>query len=247
MNVDLRIAENTRTLTRIAATEFAERAASAVQDNGRFSVALSGGSTPEGLYSQLAEETRLRQRIPWEHSHFFWGDERPVPPDHPDSNFRMAHAALLSRVPVPAANVYRMKGELPPRQAAADYARTLVDFFALRRDALPRFDLVLLGLGAEGHTASLFPGTQALHEQRKLVVANWVGKLGVERITLTAPVLNNAACVIFLVSRAEKATALKAVLEGPYEPEQLPAQLIRPHNGHLEWIVDEAAAKLLTR
>lgn len=247
MKVDLRIVETPQTLAQLAAAEFAERAASAVQDNGRFTVALCGGSTPQRLYSQLAEEAQLRQRIPWEHSYFFWGDERPVPPDHPDSNFRLAHAALLSRVPVPAAHVHRMKGELPPQQAAADYARVLIDFFQLRGDALPRFDLVLLGLGPEGHTASLFPGTQALHEPRKLVVANWVGKLGVERITLTAPVLNNAACVIFLVSRAEKAIALKSVLEGRYEPEQLPAQLIRPHTGQLEWIVDAAAARLLTQ
>lgn len=247
MNFDLRIVDNARAVAHLAAAEFAERAASAVRESGRFTVALCGGRTPEMLYAQLAEETSLRQRIPWERSHFFWGDERAVPPDHPDSNFRLAQAALLSRVPVPPANVHRMKGELPAPQAAAGYARTLVEFFDLGERALPRFDLILLGLGTDGHTASLFPGTQALNEQRELVVASWIGKLGAQRITLTPPVLNNAACVIFLVTRAEKATALKSVLEGPCEPVQLPAQLIRPHSGKLQWIVDAAAAKLLEK
>ena len=247
MNTDLRIVENARELAHVAAAEFAERAASAARGSGRFTVALCGGRTPEMLYAQLAEDEYLQQRIPWERSHFFWGDERAVPPDHPDSNFRLAQAALLSRVPVPPANIHRMKGELPAPQAAADYSRTLIEFFELRERTLPRFDLILLGLGPDGHTASLFPGTQALDEQHELVVASWIGKLGVQRITLTPPVLNNAACVIFLVTRAEKAIALKSVLEGPYESAQLPAQLIRPHSGKLQWIIDAAAAKLLKK
>ena len=246
MTPDIRIVENAQALAHAAAREFASRAAAAVQAKGLFAVALSGGSTPKALYSLLADDTELRQTVPWPHTHFFWGDERPVPPDHPDSNFRLAQTALLSRVPVPAANIHRIRGELAPQSAAVAYERTMVEFFQLRGKALPRFDLVLLGLGPEGHTASLFPGTRALREQKRLAIANWIGKLGTERITLTAPVFNNAACVIFLVSGAEKTVVFKSVIEGPYEPQQLPAQLIRPHAGELKWIVDAAAAGLIT-
>jgi 6-phosphogluconolactonase len=239
---DIRIVENPQALARTAAAGFLRCAMAAVQRNGRFSVALSGGSTPKALYSLLATDPALKRDLPWGKTHVFWGDERPVPPDHADSNFRMAHEALLSKVPVPAANVHRIAGELAAEQAAADYERTLINAFELRDGELPRFDLALLGLGPEGHTASLFPGTLALHEKKRLAVANWVGKFDSERITLTAPVLNNAACVIFLVSGNEKAVVLKSVLEGRHEPEQLPAQLIRPHDGELIWIVDAAAA-----
>ncbi len=241
MNQNIRIVENPQALARTAAAGFLRCAVAAVQRNGKFSVALSGGSTPKALYSLLATDP-LKRDLPWDNTHVFWGDERPVPPDHADSNFRMAHEALLSKVPVPAANVHRIKGELAAEQAATDYERTLIDCFELQDGELPRFDLALLGLGPEGHTASLFPGTLALHEKKRLAVANWVGKFDSERITLTAPVLNNAACVIFLVSGNEKAVVLKSVLEGRHEPEQLPAQLIRPHDGELIWIVDAAAA-----
>ncbi len=242
MKPEICIVENPQALARAAAHEFTNRAAAAVQQKGVFNVALAGGRTPEALYSLLADDVELRQKIPWRDSHFFWGDERPVPPDHPDSNFCMAHNALLSRVPVPTANLHRIKGELAPPQAATAYEQTLVDFFHLQPGTLPRFDLVLLGLGADGHTASLFPDTRALREQKRLAVANWVGKLKTERITLTAPVFNNAVCVIFLVSGSDKASARKAVLEGRHDPERLPAQLIRPHAGELIWIIDEAAA-----
>lgn len=239
---DIRIVENAQALARAAADEFAHRAATAVQRNGKFSVALSGGSTPKALYSLLATDPVLKRDLPWEKMHFFWGDERPVPPDHADSNFRMAHEALLSKVPVPAANIHRICGELPPERAAADYERALIECFGLQNGQIPRFGLALLGLGPEGHTASLFPGTRALHEEKRLAVANWIGKFDSERITLTAPVFNHAACVIFLVSGNEKAVALKSVLEGRHEPEQLPAQLIRPGDGELIWVVDAAAA-----
>jgi 6-phosphogluconolactonase len=178
--------------------------------------------------------------------HVFWGDERHVPPDHPDSNYRMANEALLSKVPIPPANVHRIKSEHPDaHQVADDYEQTLQAFFHLAAGQLPRFDLILLGLGPEAHTASLFPGTKALHETRRLVVSTWVGKFFTDRITLTPAVLNNAAGVIFLVSGEDKALALKAVLEGHDEPEQLPAQLIRPAHGRLLWLVDRAAAGLL--
>jgi 6-phosphogluconolactonase len=178
--------------------------------------------------------------------HFFWGDERHVPPEHADSNFRMANEALLSGAPVPAANVHRMHGEAAnAADAAREYEDELHEAFGLKAGEVPRFDLILLGLGPEGHTASLFPGTHALTENQRLVVSNWIGKLFADRITLTPPVLNNAACVMFIVSGPDKATALKGILEGPYEPDQLPAQLVNPTNGRLVWLLDRVAAQEL--
>jgi 6-phosphogluconolactonase len=194
----------------------------------------------------LADDPTWRGQVPWDKMHVFWGDERHVPPDHPDSNYRMAHEAMLSKVPIPQAHVHRIKSENPDAgRAAEDYEQTLLAFFHLTAGQFPRFDVVFLGLGPEAHTASLFPGTKALHETRRLVVLTWVGKFCTDRITLTPPVLNNAAGVVFLVSGEDKALALKAVLEGPDEPEQLPARLIRPAHGRLLWLVDRAAASLL--
>jgi 6-phosphogluconolactonase len=242
------IVTDAEALSRAAAAEFVDRARAAVHEKGSFAVALSGGSTPKSLYALLANDTWLREQVPWAKTHYFWGDERHVPPDHPDSNYRIAYDAMLSKVPSPSANIHRIKGEYPDvKQAAQEYEQTLRGFFRLTTRQYPRFDLVFLGLGADAHTASLFPGTQALHEQQQLVVANWVGKFYAERITMTAPVLNNAACVIFLVSGEDKALPVKAVLEGRYEPSQLPAQLIRPQHGRLVWLLDQAAARLLHR
>jgi 6-phosphogluconolactonase len=243
---EIQLVPNSEALYRAAATEFAKSAAEAVAAKGRFTVALSGGSTPRGLYSLLATDPALRGQTPWEDTYFFWGDERHVPPDQPESNFRMANEALLSRVPVSASQVFRIKGEYQDATRAADeYAQVLGDFFSLKDGESPRLDLVLLGMGPEGHTASLFPGTKALRENNRLVVANWVGKLYTTRVTLTAPVLNNAARVLFLVQGEDKAPALKAVLEGPYDPDQLPAQLIRPHRGELRWLVEQNAGRML--
>ncbi len=243
---DIQLVPNSEALYRAAAAEFVKSAADAVATKGRFTVALSGGSTPRGLYSLLATDPPLREQTPWEKTYFFWGDERHVPPDHPESNFRMANEALLSRVPAPASHVFRIKGEYEDAARAADeYAEVLGDFFKLKDVEFPRLDLALLGMGPEGHTASLFPGTKALLEKDRLVVANWVGKLYTTRLTLTAPVLNNAARVLFLIQGEDKASALKAVIEGPYEPDQLPAQLIRPHNGELRWVVEQGAGRML--
>jgi 6-phosphogluconolactonase len=245
---EIYIVTNAEALSRAAAAEFVDRATAAVHEKSSFTVALSGGSIPKSLYALLANDTSLRERAPWVKTYCFWGDERHVPPDHPDSNYRMAYDAMLSKVPIPSANIHRIKGEYPDaEQAAHEYEQTLRGFFRLPVGQYPRFDLVFLGLGPDAHTASLFPGTQALHEQQRLVVANWVGKFYAERITMTAPVLNNAACVVFLVSGEEKALPVKAVLEGRYEPSQLPAQLIRPRHGRLVWLVDQAAARLLHR
>jgi 6-phosphogluconolactonase len=246
MKPEIQIVADAEALYRAGAAEFVRQAEAAIGTKGLFTVALCGGSTPKGLYGLLATDPTLRAQIPWDKTHVFWGDERHAPPTDAVSNFRMANEAMLLKVPIPPANVHRIKSENPDAsQAAEDYEQTLRAFFHGSEGQLPRFDLVFLGLGPEGHTASLFPGTKALHEGRRLVVSNWVGKLYTDRITMTAPVLNNAACVIFLVSGDEKALPLKAILEGRYEPEQLPAQLIQPKQGRLLWLVDQVAASLL--
>jgi 6-phosphogluconolactonase len=215
-----------------------------VAERGRFTLALSGGSTPEKLYTLLA--TNARASLPWDKVFFFWGDERHVPPDHTDSNYRMAEAAMLSRIPIPPSNVFRVPTENPDAAAAAEaYEQTLCKFFALEPGQVPRFDLILLGMGPDGHTASLFPDTPALREKSRLVVANWVEKLKASRITFTLPVLNAARRVIFLVSGTDKAAALRAVLEGDAPGEQYPAKLVRPTDGKLIWFVDRAAASEL--
>jgi 6-phosphogluconolactonase len=243
MTPEIQVVDDAEALAEAASAEFARRA-SAAQD--LFTVALAGGSTPRGLYSRLAGDETLRHSLPWDRMHFFWGDERHVPPDHVESNYRMAQEAMLSRLPVPLANVHRIRGEVADADLAAlDYEDVLRGFFQLRSGALPRFDLVLLGLGADGHTASLFPATAALDERLRIAVSNRVDKLHAERITLTVPVFNRAACVVFLVSGDDKAEALRAVIEGPRDPQRLPAQLIAPDQGRLKWIVDRRAARLL--
>ncbi len=239
---EIRILENSAELFRAAATEFSELANEAVQERGRFCVALSGGSTPKALYALLATGA---VPVPWRNVCFFWGDERQVPPDDPESNYRMVNDALLSKIPIVPENVFRIAGEEKDAQVAAKkYEDTLVNFFALKAGDFPRFDLILLGVGPDGHTASLFPGSAALQERRRLVVANWVEQFHTHRITLTLPVLNNAAAVAFLVSGQEKAGILHQVLEGPTG--QFPSQLVRPADGKLVWLLDRAAASQLS-
>lgn len=208
------------------------------------SVALAGGATPRGLYKLLTGEP-YRSQIAWEHLRVFWGDERMVPPDHQESNFRMAEEALLSHVPVPSQQVFRIEGELPAGEAAARYEAVLREQFGLSPGEVPPFDLILLGMGPDGHTASLFPGTSAVTESHKLVAAPWVEKFHTHRVTLTPPVLNAAKHVVFLVSGHDKATALQAVLEGPSDPARYPAQVINPPAGRLVWLVTQDAAGLL--
>jgi 6-phosphogluconolactonase len=204
-----------------------------------FSLVLSGGSTPQALYRQLANFPYATE-IDWTRLHVFWGDERCVPPNHPQSNYRMAYQALLDHVPVPREHIHRMRGEQPPEEAAKAYAQELAQFFSERQ---PQFDLVLLGIGADGHTASLFPHSAALKEDQRWVVANYAPSQASWRITLTIPALNAARQVAFLVSGADKANTLQRVLEGPYQPDELPAQFIQP----AVWMVDAAAASLLSR
>lgn len=237
------VVDDADALARAAASEFSRRAEECVTERGRFAVTLSGGSTPRRLYTLLADPAApFRNGIPWSRIHFFWGDERHVPPDDPASNYRMAREELLARVRVPAENVHRVEAERPDAAEAADaYERELMRFFALAPGQAPRFDLVLLGMGADGHTASLFPGSSALEVRDRLVVAAWIEKFHSDRITLTLPVFNNAAAVTFLVSGADKAATLRAALD-PDGPEDLPCRRIRPAHGDLLWLADRAAA-----
>ncbi|MBI2089883.1 MAG: 6-phosphogluconolactonase [Deltaproteobacteria bacterium] len=231
-------------LSRRAAAEFVRSALESVASTDRFAVALSGGNTPRALYSLLAA-SELQDRIPWPKIHVFWGDERCVPPSHRDSNYRLAYETLISRVPIPAENVYRMKGEEDPQIAAFDYEQSLRKFFGLTDRGLPRFDLIFLGLGEDGHTASLFPGSEVLREKKRMACAAYVKRFKSNRLTLTLPVLNNAANIFFLVAGEGKASALRDVLQGKDNPHRLPAQRIRPKKGRVVWFVDEAAASLL--
>ncbi|MBZ5491520.1 MAG: 6-phosphogluconolactonase [Acidobacteriia bacterium] len=240
MGVEIKIAPDAVTLAREAAQEFHRAAEAAVQERGRFSVALSGGNTPRAVYSLLASE---HKQLPWDHIHIFFGDERHVPPDHPDSNFRMASESLLSKVPIPEKNVHRIHAELDAEAAAAEYEHQLINFFHLGNHDWPGFDLIFLGIGEDGHTASLFPGSKALSKASRRVTANWVEKFKTFRITLTFPVLNNAAEVVFLVSGAGKAQILSQVLRPGTS--EFPAQSIHPENGRLLWLIDQDAGSLL--
>lgn len=233
------IFEEAEEVAQAAASRFVELSRAAIDAQGRFSVALSGGSTPRRTYQLLASDS-FKETIDWAKVHVFFGDERCVPPTDADSNYRMADEALLSLVPIPARNVHRIMGEGDAVANARLYEDELQTFFD--NAAWPRFDLVLLGMGDDGHTASLFPETKALEEGRAWVLANWVEKLGAYRITLSAHAINMAAHVIFLVAGAGKAARLAEVIRGPRDPERLPSQLIRTANGKLEWLIDRAAA-----
>lgn len=217
-------------------------AAERVRQGKPFRIALAGGSTPRRMYEILASPT-YANRLAWARWEVFWGDERTVAPDHPDSNYWMARAALLSHVSIPSDQVYRMRGELAPQEATEEYTQRLREVF---KEPVPVFDLILLGMGADGHTASLFPGTAAVENQEDLVVANWAPVVDAYRLTLTFPVINAARNVLFLVIGEDKAQAMKAVLEpGDEKTDLLPAGLVRPERGNLVWYVDRAAASLL--
>lgn len=223
-------------LNRKAAAQFVARASEASAQSGRFAVALSGGSTPKSLYSLLAKP-EYRDRIDWPRVHFFWGDERCVPPDHPDSNFLMAREALLQKIHVPSENIHRMMGEVEPAQAAPAYEEELRRFFALAQGAWPRFDLIYLGLGEDGHTASLFPGSPVLNDSTRLVAADYVEKLQAHRLTLTLPVINNAAQVTFLVSGESKAGIVKEILRANGGATNYPAARVNLPGGRLTWFI----------
>jgi 6-phosphogluconolactonase len=241
---EITVSDDPPALADAAARDIVDVALDAVAARGRFTIALAGGGTPRATYERLAEAP-LRERMPWDCTWIFFGDERGVAPDHPDSNFGMAHRALLSKVPIPAAQVARIRGEADdPEAAAAEYARRLADVFESKRGELPRFDLVLLGMGVDGHTASLFPGSPVLKEVFRPVAAVHAAAAAIpQRFTFTFPLLNAAARVMFLVAGPEKAKVVKAVLGDPGSG--LPAALVRPADGRLTWRLDRAAASLL--
>jgi 6-phosphogluconolactonase len=241
---EIRICKDAAAIASETAAAFSRLARTYVTEQGRFTVALAGGNTPRAAYMLLASDP-YGALLPWERTHVFWGDERHVPPDHADSNYSMAHEAMLSKVGIPTANVHRMHAEQEAQQAADDYETTLQTFFGVATGALPRFDLILLGMGLDGHTASLFPGTDAVQEQTRLVVAPWVEQFQTYRLTMTPPVLCNAAHVVFAVGGADKAEAMQQVLHGKYQPDLYPSQIVTPTHGRLLWLVDEAAARLL--
>jgi 6-phosphogluconolactonase len=239
----IRVYADREAMSRGAAELFADEARRAVSARGRFIVLLAGGETPRRCYEILAEAP-LRDRIPWDAVHVFWGDERCVPADDPRSNAAMARRALLDHVPVPAAQVHPIACADAPREGAAQYEELLRAFFAA---GPPRFDLVFLGLGENGHTASLFPGTSVLDEQKRWAAEVYVAEEGLHRVTLAAPVINQAALIAFMAAGEGKAAVLREVLEGTPDPHRIPARLIRPADGELLWLVDRAAARLLQR
>ena len=238
----IRVYNDLEALSQAAAELFVAQSRQASIICGRFSVALSGGETPRRLYEILATSP-YRERIHWNEVHIFWSDERWVPEDDPRNNSWMAHQTLLDLVPIPPENIHPIHRDQSPQQAATQYEQELRAFFSSQN---PNFHLVLLGLGENGHIASLFPHTQVLNEQEKWVSEVYVTELGMHRITFTAPFINQASQVVFLVSGADKAQVLENVLEGPYQPHALPAQLIRPKGIHPIWLVDKAASHKLT-
>ncbi|HVE58733.1 MAG TPA: 6-phosphogluconolactonase [Pyrinomonadaceae bacterium] len=241
----IKIFPNIEELNNFAAEKFVEIAKDSIEMRGVFSVALAGGSTPKALYRLLASN-EFRDKIDWSKVFFFFGDERNVLPDDADSNFRMADENLFKPLTIKAENIFRWQTELGEAEIIAEnYEQTIRAFFNLAENGLPRFDLILLGMGADGHTASLFPFTEALRETEKIAAANFVEKLQTTRLTLTFPVVNNARNVIFLAAGEEKAETLKAVLEGEFAPEKLPSQNVRPKEGELYWLIDKNVAKLL--
>ena len=258
-------------LAHSAARRFVAIAQDAIRTRGKFSAALSGGSTPRDLFTFLATH-EFSSQVDWSRAHLFWSDERSVPPDHPDSNFQMARTALISHVPIPAENVHRIRAEIAPEDAAREYEETLREFFTpspaepgrdanthrpdedpsrskdphgMTRGGVGAFDLILLGLGPDAHTASLFPHTPALRETSRWVTAQYIEKLMTHRITFTPLLINAAINILFLVAGADKADAVHAVLRGTYSPEDFPAQLIQPTRGSVMWLLDQAASRKL--
>ena len=245
-NRELIVCSDPEAVAREGARRFSLHAAAAIQQHGRFSVALSGGSTPKRMYEVLAQEAR--DSIDWDFVQFFWGDERFVPSTNAASNYHMTEVALLHALELQNGNIHRVRTELENADAAAlAYEHELMSFFSLAAGEFPRFDLILLGLGTNGHTASLFPYSKVLHENSRLVVADYVEEVKQSRITLTVPTINNARDILFLVTGADKASVVKEVLFGPTDTERLPAQLVHANSGSSTWLLDRAAASQLPK
>lgn len=241
MSKNIQVFPNPEALSIAAAEKIIALANNYITKNGRFTISLSGGSTPERLFKLFAESP-YRERMPWQNTYFFWGDERHVPLDDPRNNAHQAIQLLFSKINIPAENIYRIQTNLSPEEAALDYEAKIIKLFG---DAPPQFDVMLLGMGDNGHTASLFPKTQVLHEETRMVKEEYIEEVQMYRITMTAPLINLAHHIIFLATGANKADMLKTVLHGDYEPELYPVQLIQPIDGELLWMVDEAAAAAL--
>ncbi len=243
----IKIFTDAEKLNRFAAERFVEIASDSIRSvYNSFTVALSGGSTPKSLY-QLLSSGEFKDKIDWSKVFFFFGDERHVAPDDKESNFRMANENLFAPLQIPDTNIFRwMTEDKDADKIAANYETTISNFFALdEKEPIAKFDLILLGMGDDGHTASLFPHTKALQEKERNAVANLVEKRDATRLTLTFPVINNARNVIFLVKGADKAEILQTVLEGERAPEKFPAQAVKLENGRLFWLIDETAAGFL--
>lgn len=242
MNKNLEIFSDADALSQAAADYFLALADSAIQQRGQFTVALSGGNTPTPLYRVLGTP-KFQKAINWDHIHFFWGDERCVPPDHPNSNYRMVREVLLQKISIPEENVHRVPAELEPRMAAFAYEEVLRNYFF---DEWPRFDLVLLGMGEDGHTASLFPNSAGLNETHRWFIANHAPEKDEWRLTLTKNAINAARHIAVIVTGDSKAATLIDVLEGEHQQHEKPIQLIAPGNGEMVWFLDQTAAKKLS-
>ncbi len=240
------VEQNSAALASRTAQYFVEMAEESVAARGRVRIAISGGSTPKAAFQLMGDPSQpWRARMPWDQLDLYWVDERCVPPDDQESNFRMTREALLDHAPLRPAQIHRMEGELAPEEAAARYESGLRNDFRLEGAEVPRFDLVQLGMGPDGHTASLFPHTEALNEMMRLVASNHVPQKDAWRITLTWPVINHARSVFFLVSGVDKAGVISEVFTGPRDVERLPSQLICPASGILTLILDRSAASQL--
>ncbi len=231
---EIQIFGDTKELAQGAAQYFARCSAEAISSRGLFNVVLSGGNTPKIMF-QILRCHPYDSQIDWKNTHIFWGDERDVGPDDPKSNYRMAHNSLLRRIPIPKNNINRILSEYGAKIAAARYEITLRDHF---NGKLPRFDLIFLGMGVDGHTASLFPNTEALKKSKQWVVPNYIPPQKTWRVTMTATVINEARNIVFLINGENKIDRMRQVLQGPYQPNRLPSQLIKPINGKLIWMVD---------
>ena len=244
VEITTKVAATADEITKLAADAFTSAIIGAVQARGTARVAISGGSTPKAVFERLAAEPYL-STIPWAQLQLFWVDERCVPPTHEESNYRMTREAMLDKVPLPTGNVHRMEGELDPEEAASRYEATIRNAFRLEGAQTPTFDLIWLGLGPDGHTASLFPHTEGLNEMSRIVIPNHVPQKDTWRITLTWPVIVQGREVAFLIEGEEKAEMVRTVFAGAYDPENWPAQLIRPASGKLTLMLDSAAAAQL--
>ncbi|MBN2365624.1 MAG: 6-phosphogluconolactonase [Calditrichaeota bacterium] len=237
----IKVFKSSQTMSLFIAGEFIRMVNSAASETRTIVVALSGGSTPENMFRNLSKLSG-REQVPWEAVHFFWGDERCVPPDYPDSNYGVARDLLLNNIPIPKGNIHRIRGEAEPFQEKDRYAQEIRQFVPLSSEGIPQFHWIFLGLGVDGHTASIFPGTDTIHVRNQFCAAAVHPETGQNRITLTLPVLNNANRVSFLISGEAKRAIVERILRDPEAENKYPAAMVQPQNAQLEWFIDRQAA-----